>query len=76
MTEKYWKTVLTIFTYLYLFKIKGIHAAAQFQQVPWNKIPKHYKCLACYSILISTTLEKKKIQAANNQGLFKSLIWY
>lgn len=69
MTEKYWKTVLTIFTYLYLFKIKGIHAAAQFQQVPWNKIPKHYKCLACYSILISTTLEKKKNTSSKQSGV-------
>lgn len=59
MREKYWNIVLTIFTYLYLFLLKGIHATAQFQQVPWNKILKQYKCLTCYSILISATLGKK-----------------
>lgn len=51
------------------FKIKGIRAAAQFQQVTWNKIPKHYKCLTCYYILIGPTLEKTHKQQTVNRCL-------
>jgi len=54
--------------------MKGIHAAAQFQQVSQNQIPKHYKRFTRYYILIGPSLGKNIYEQQTINGCLKSLI--